>query len=124
VPAVLPALEDDLNTPLAQSVLYELTTMLNKAETIRQKAEAKGALLASARLMGFLEQDPEIWLRWQPKSAAGLSDDAVDALIVARRAARANRDFAEADRLRKELTEAGIILEDGPERTIWRRGGL
>jgi cysteinyl-tRNA synthetase len=124
VPAVLAALEDDLNTPLAQSVLYELTTTLNKAQTVQQKAEAKGALLASARLMGFLGQDPESWLRWQPKSAAGLSDDAVDALIAARRAARAARDFAEADRLRQALTDAGIILEDGPERTIWRRGGL
>jgi cysteinyl-tRNA synthetase len=124
-PAVLPALEDDLNTPLAQSVLHELATTLNKAEGFQQKAEAKGALLASGQLMGFLEQDPETWLRWQPKSAGGgLSDAEVDALIAARRAARAARDFAEADRLRKLLTDGGIILEDKPDGTIWRRAGL
>jgi cysteinyl-tRNA synthetase len=124
VPPVLPALEDDLNTPLAQSVLHDLATRLNKAETARDKAEAKGALLASGRLMGLFEQDPETWLRWQPKSAGGLDDAEIDRLVAARRAARASRDFAEADRLRTQLTEAGIILEDGPERTIWRRTGL
>jgi cysteinyl-tRNA synthetase len=123
-PAVLPALEDDLNTPLAQSVLHELVSTLNKAETMRQKAEAKGALLASGRLMGFLQQDPEAWLRWRAKSAEGLSDDEVDALIAARRQARADKDFGEADRLRKQLTDGGIILEDKPDVTIWRRGGL
>jgi cysteinyl-tRNA synthetase len=123
-PAVLPALEDDLNTPLAQAVLHELASNLNKADTIAQKAAAKGALLASGRLMGFFEQDPEIWLRWQPKSASGLTDEQVDGLIAARREARAARNFAEADRLRLALTEGGIILEDGPQGTIWRRGGL
>jgi cysteinyl-tRNA synthetase len=121
---VLPALEDDLNTPLAQSVLHDLATRLNKAETMRDKAEAKGALLAAGRLMGFLEQDPDSWLRWQPKAALGLDDAEIDRLVAARRAARAARDFAAADRLRAQLTEAGIILEDGAERTIWRRGGL
>ncbi|MEI9987408.1 MAG: cysteine--tRNA ligase [Aliidongia sp.] len=123
-PAVLPALEDDLNTPLAQSVLHELVSTLNKAETVRQKAEAKGALLAAGRLMGFLQQDPGTWLRWRPKSAEGLSDDEVDALIAARRQARADKNFGEADRLRKQLTDGGIILEDKPDVTIWRRGGL
>jgi cysteinyl-tRNA synthetase len=123
-PAVLPALEDDLNTPLAQSVLHELVTNLNKATTPQQKAEAKGALLASGRLMGLLEQDPEIWLRWQPKAAEGLTDAEIEALIAARRQARAEKNFAEADRLRKALTDGGIILEDKPDSTIWRRGGL
>jgi cysteinyl-tRNA synthetase len=123
-PAVLPALEDDLNTPLAQSVLHELVTTLNKATTAQQKAEAKGALLASGRLMGFLDQDPETWLRWQPKAAEGLADAEVEALILARRQARAEKNFAEADRLRKALTDGGIILEDKPDGTIWRRGGL
>ena len=123
-PAVLPALEDDLNTPLAQSVLHELVTNLNKATTAQQKAEAKGALLASGRLMGFLEQDPETWLRWRPKADEGLSDVEIEALIAARRQARAEKNFAEADRLRKALTDGGIILEDKPDSTIWRRGGL
>ena len=119
--SVMPALEDDLNTPLAQSVLHELATELNKAKTDEQKSLAKGQLLASAQAMGFLECDPEAWFRWRPEGAEGLDDAAVDALVAARVAARAERNFKEADRLRAELTEAGIILDDSPTGTIWRR---
>jgi cysteinyl-tRNA synthetase len=120
-PAVLPALDDDLNTPLAQAVLHELATTLNKAETEEERAAAKGALLASGTLMGFLEADPDTWFRWQPAGATGLDDGAIDSLVLARREARARRDFAEADRLRAVLTEAGIALEDKPDATLWRR---
>jgi len=120
--AVLPALEDDLNTPLAQAVLHELTTTLNKAERDGDQARAKGALLASGRLMGFLTQDPEVWFRWQGEGTEGLSNEEIDALILARREARAGRDFARADEIRQQLTDAGISLEDGPGGTSWRRG--
>ena len=119
--SVMPALEDDLNTPLAQSVLHELATELNKAKTDEQKALAKGQLLASAQAMGFLDCEPEAWFRWRPEDATGLDDAAVDALVSARVTARADRNFKEADRLRAELTEAGIILDDSPTGTIWRR---
>ncbi len=122
VPAVLCALEDDLNTPQAQAVLHELTTALNKAETLDDIAKAKGDLLAAGQLMGLLAHDPDAWFRWRPASAsAGPSDDEIAALVQARRDARANRDFAEADRLRQVLTAAGIILEDKPDATLWRR---
>jgi cysteinyl-tRNA synthetase len=120
-PAVLAALEDDINSPLAQSVLHELAGQLNKAETEREKALAKGELLASGRLMGFLDQDPEAWFRWQPEGARGLSDGEIDRLVEARREARAKRSFAEADRIRDMLAGQGILLEDGPQGTIWRR---
>ena len=120
-PAVLAALSDDLNTPLAQAALHEQVTALNKARGEQDQAVAKGELLASAALMGFLDADPETWFRWRPEGAEGLDDAAVDALVAARVAARQARDFAEADRLRRALTEAGIILDDGPLGTIWRR---
>jgi cysteinyl-tRNA synthetase len=118
-PAVQDALEDDLNTPLAQAVLHEQATVLNKATTTAEKAAAKGALLASGRLMGFLSADPDIWLRGT--ASGGLSDGEIDRLVEARREARARRDFAEADRLREMLSSRGIQLEDSAQGTIWRR---
>jgi cysteinyl-tRNA synthetase len=115
------ALEDDLNTPLAISYLHELAGALNKASGA-EKARAKGALLAGASLLGLLGQDPEAWFRWSPEGSTGLDETAIEALIAERLAARKAKNFAEADRIRKELADQGILLEDGPQGTIWRRG--
>jgi len=119
---VIPALEDDINTPQALTVLHALLGDLNKAETPEEKARLKGLLLDGAAVMGLLQQNPEDWFRWHPASGDGLSDADIEALIERRADARKNKDFAEADRVRDELAENGVILEDKPGGTIWRRG--
>ena len=97
---VLEALADDLNTPLALSRLSAM--------------EDPAALRASAALLGLLGDSADTWFR-------GEGDARVDALIAARTEAKARRDFAEADRIRSELAGQGIVLEDTPQGTTWRR---
>ena len=114
------ALDDDLNTPLALAALHEDLAALNKAQTRAEKSRLKGALLDAGLLLGILRQSPESWL----KGAGGGSDAAeIEAQIAARNAARKVRDFAEADRIRNALALKGILLEDGPGGTTWRRAG-
>ena len=120
--SVLSQLKDDLNTPGAISALHRCLGALKNAEE-DQILAAKNALLAAGHVLGLLQQDPEDWLKWQPVTAteAGLSDAEIDALIAERVSARANKDFAASDRIRDQLTNDGIILEDSSEGTIWRR---
>ncbi len=120
--AVQAALEDDLNTPLAISHLHELVGSLNKAESVADKAAAKGALLAAGHALGVLLQAPEAWFKWQPEGAALGPDEAeIETLIQARLEARKSKNFAEADRIRKHLADCGVVLEDGPQGTTWKR---
>ena len=122
---VVEYLSDDLNTPRA---LMDLHVMANTAFH-NDRGNIEGQILKAfelrhtANLLGLLQQDPEDWFKWQPKSAeGGLSDDEIDAKIAVRTEARKNRDFAASDAIRDELLAAGIILEDGAGGTTWRRG--
>ncbi len=121
--AVAASLEDDLNTSDALTSLREMRKALNKAEAETERARLKGEMLASADLLGLLKADPEAWFRRQPKSAASIDEAKITSLIDARLAARKAKNFKEADRIRDELARQGVILEDGPTGTTWRRAG-
>ena len=118
------AMDDDFNTPAAIAVMQNAARELNVAKS---KGQSETAAQWAARLrtmgavLGVLQQVPEAFLRRRVGSE-GLSDEAVDALVAARRAARAVRNFAESDRLRDELLANGVLIEDRPGGTTgWRR---
>jgi cysteinyl-tRNA synthetase len=117
---VLAALEDDLNTPMALAHLHEALRALNSAATPAEKAHWKAVLLADGKLLGLLWNDPAAWLKGE---GAGADAVWIEARIAARQEARKSKDFAEADRIRHELSDAGIVLEDGAGGTTWRRAG-
>jgi cysteinyl-tRNA synthetase len=110
------AMDDDFNTPEAVAVLFDLANEVNR----NQSVEAAIQLKTLAGVLGLLQRDPQDFLQGGT-SESGLDDAAINAQIEARIAAKKARNFAEADRIRKELLEAGIVLEDTPQGTTWRR---
>ena len=114
---VISALEDDLNTPLALSFIHELANNLNKAETEEEMAKAKGLLQESAALLGILWQDPEQWF----KGDVAADTAEIERMIAERAAAKKNKDYALADKIRNDLKDKGILLEDGPQGTTWKK---
>ena len=109
------ALDDDFNTPEAFAVLFELAGELNRTGAV----ETANLLKALAGVIGLLQRSPETFLQGA-QSAHGYTPESIEQLIALRLAARQSKDFAEADRIRKELLDNGIVLEDGPQGTIWR----
>ena len=117
---VLRALEDDLGTPDAIAELSRLATEANTAADVKDTvamANARANLLAAGKLLGLLTKTPKEW------EQGGDTDEnaRIDALVQARIDARAAKDWAEADRIRKALAEEGIEIMDGPAGSTWRR---
>jgi cysteinyl-tRNA synthetase len=115
------AMDDDFNTPIAVSVLFDLASELNRTRDPAIERE----LRSLASVLGLLGKPPEqavqSGLRGSDQSSAGLSDSDIDALVIRRTEAKKAKQFAQADQLRAELLAQGVILEDSPTGTRWRR---
>jgi cysteinyl-tRNA synthetase len=125
------AMDDDFNTPEAVAELQGLAKQINIAKStgdLKKAGELAGEMKALATVVGILRLDAEDYLRKsvrkenETSGVVVLSDAEIDSLIAQRVAARKGKNFKESDRIRDELTARGIVLEDGPKGTTWRRG--
>ncbi len=116
------AMNDDFNTPEAYSVLFDMAREVNriKSEDI-QLASKLGALMRElADVIGILHQDPDTFLKGDTGNDSEVAE--IEALIKLRNDSRASKNWANADVARDKLAQMGIVLEDGPEGTTWRKG--
>jgi cysteinyl-tRNA synthetase len=111
---LLEPLLDDLNTPAAMTVLHHMAGEVADDHEGDDRAMFRSAL----NLLGLLQVTEQEWWRWRPEGTR-IDEARVNELILARAEARSRKNFPEADRLRAELEELGVVLKDGPEGTTW-----
>ncbi len=125
------AMNDDFNTPEAVAVLFELANEINKSKSV----EAAKLLKSLASVLGLLQRNPKDFFHASIagqisvgfsatgtlSAVPGITEQRIDELIIARGIAKKAKNYADADRIRKELLDAGIVLEDSAQGTIWRR---
>jgi len=117
------AMNEDFNTSEAIAVLFDLAGQINK---LKVSDSARASSLAATlkhlgSILGLLQEDPEAYLKSAGNSSGGLSDQQIDELIAQRTQAKADKNWGEADRIRDELKDQGIELEDKAGETSWRR---
>jgi cysteinyl-tRNA synthetase len=115
------AMDDDFNTPEAFAVLFDLAKEINKSEG-QQAANLAGVMIKLADILGILQQLPNDFLQAGDMGAEHNDVAEIEALIKARNDARASKNWAAADAARDGLNALGVVLEDGANGTVWRRG--
>ena len=110
-------MDDDLNTPEALSLLFQLAKSINSSSDPIQKMKYGATLKELSRVLGLLQDDPKTFFQF----GATLSDEEIDQQIALRNRARDEKDFQTADKIRDSLLEQGIILDDGREGTTWKK---
>ena len=115
------AMDDDFNTPVALSVLFDLARELNKTDDLTEKQKLAHTLKHLAGVLGILQDAPDTFLKGG-MDTSGLDEQSIEQLIQQRQQAKQAKNWAEADKIRDQLKEQGIVLEDAPGgKTTWRR---
>ena len=117
------AMDDDFNTPVAVAVLFDMARELNKEKNnVELASQLAGELTELSNVLGILQDDPESFLQMgDPVQESALGEQEIELLIDQRIQAKQNKDWAVADKIRDDLKQQGIVLEDVATGTNWRR---
>jgi cysteinyl-tRNA synthetase len=110
-------MNDDLNTPEALSILFQLAKLINNSSDSAQTAKYAATLKELSGVLGLLQDDPKVFFQF----GSLLLDEEIEKQIVLRHQARDTKDFQTADQIRESLLEQGIILDDSSEGTTWKK---